>query len=356
MKGGCYLTIALLTGLILGYQAILRPYAEPPELWICASIMGVLSWLCLGALWSAWSLAGTIRALGHAREGAQPGDGELTAIYGRLQPYEKPILAPMSGQPCVLYEYEITRMQRTQKQTQKLVDFAGIGMAPCEIQSETETLALLGYPDIEDFPSVTCGPGTRSRAREYVDTTEWKDCSGLNLLRGAREMWGALTSRGEEIREDYRMIGPKDCHWLGREGEPPDEQRQRDRRDDYHPTITEKRLNVGIYVTALGIYRADSQALTTQTGTTLQRLQLLPGTIEQEYQKARSSRRAYVRGGLFGLIFFHAVAYGMLQLYLHSKAAKEQQKQAVVWKVPTSSPRTTWQVAESQAAAAVSHN
>lgn len=328
MKGGCYLTIALLTGLILGYQAILRPYAEPPELWICASIMGVLSWFCLGALWTAWSLAGTIRALGHAREGTQPRDGELTAVNGRLQPYEKPIVAPMSGKPCVLYEYEITRTQRTQKQTQKLVDFAGIGMAPCEIQTETDTIALLGYPDIEDFPSVTCGPGTRARAREYMDTAAWKDCTGLNLLRGVREMWGALTSRGEDIREDYRMIGPKDCHWLGSEGETAEEQRQRDRRDDYHPTITEKRLDVGISVTALGIYRADSHALTTQTGTTLQRLQLLPGTIEQEYQKARSSRRAYLQGGLIGLIFFHAVAYGMLQLYLRSQAEKAQ-KQAV---------------------------
>lgn len=321
MKGGCYLTLALLTALVLGYHALLEPTVDPPELWISSGVMGVLSWLCLGSLWNAWHMQATIRALFEALEGVPPSDGNICAVYGQLQAYEQPILSPMTGRPCVIYEFEMTRITGSGKNRQRLVDFAGIGMAPCEIATKTDTLALIGYPDLEDFNGAICPPGTRERARDYVNTGEWQDCSGWNALRGFRLMWVAITSREEAIRRNFRMVGPRTCPWLARPIETPEEQRERERRDDYHPTITEKRLGVGMFVTAIGIYRAEAHALVTEKGTTLQRLQLRHGSLEQIYQKQRQLRQSYFWGGLICLLVLHAVAFGVLQLYLRSKAA-----------------------------------
>uniref|UniRef100_A0A7C2K1G5 Ankyrin repeat domain-containing protein n=1 Tax=Schlesneria paludicola TaxID=360056 RepID=A0A7C2K1G5_9PLAN len=322
MKAGCYLTLALLTGLVLAEHHWLQRTADPPVLWIASLVLGGLSWLAVGAVWNALSSGGTLRALTLARDGALPRDGKLAAIQGTLHPVGRPMVAPLSGEPCVLYEYElyrnVTRREKNRTQTQKLVDFAGVGMAPCEVRAENQAIALYGFPDIDAFPDRALPPELhRSTAQQYVQQTEWEDCSGFNLFRGFGAMLGALTSTGEEIRRDWRMIAVKDCAWLGGEG------------GSYGPQLSEKRLAIGTPVIAVGVYDAASESLMTRTGTTLKRLQLLRGELGELVQRTALSRRWSLVGGLLTLAVLHAVAYGVVTLYRHSDEAQKTWKRAV---------------------------
>ena len=334
MKAGCYLTLALLTGLILANHAWLKMYVDPPEVWIGASLLGFFSWLSLGSLWNAWSLTGLIRALANARDGLLPADRQLAAIEGKLRPYADPIVAPFSDEPCVLYEYEISRRIRENKQTRDIVDFAGIGMAPCEVATDDHAVALLGYPDLEGFESRPAGLGERARARKYVVTTEWEDASGLRAITGFGSMMQALTSTGESIRRDFRMIGPANCPWLPQPGEDVDETTRRSASgESYAPLVKEKRLSPGQPVVAIGVYLAEVPALTTRPGTTFQRVQLRKGTIATALLQTQQSFRAYLIGGLISPLIIYAVAMGILWIYCHSdstqKRWKEEFRQAV---------------------------
>lgn len=327
MKSGCYLTIALLTGLILLDHYVLSQYVDPPEVWIGSVLLGVATWLSIGAVWNAWALTGIVRALRHAAEGLTPKDGELSAVEGIIQPYGSPTLAPLSRKPCVIYEYEMTRRVQSRSNgkthTSDLVDFCGIGMAPCEVQTEQQTIALMGYPELDAFETKRCEPGTRPTARDHVRNTEWEDYSGFRVIHGFSQMLGALTASKEEVHRDFRMVSAKDCPWLR-----PADGNSYPNDDGYNPVFTEKRISVGQRVVAIGVYRADAEALTTKNRTSFQRLVLLPGPLADEYAKAKSSRRSYFIGGLIALCLVHAIAGGLLWRFVTFKAQQEQKQQA----------------------------
>jgi hypothetical protein len=333
MKAGCYLSLALLTGIVLAEHHWLQRTVDPPVLWIVSFILGTIAWLAIGAVWNAAFLGGTLRALRLARDGALPRDGKLAAIRGELHPFGQPVTAPLSRETCVLYEYElyrnVTRREKNHTRTEKVVDFAGVGMAPCEVRSEHQTIALYGFPDIDEFPERNLPPEFhRQPAQQYVRQTEWEDCSGLNLFRGFGAMLGALLTTGEEIRRDWRMIKPSDCAWLpSSDGEA---------RGSYAPLLMEKRIPVGEPVIAVGVFDSASQSLNTRAGTTVQRLQLLRGELDAVVQKTAASRRRNFLGGLFTLIVVHAIAYGAVTIYRNSDEAHKEWRSAVAEAVRTS--------------------
>jgi hypothetical protein len=313
MKSGCYLTVALLAGLVLAEHYWLQRTFDWPELWIGTGILAVLSWFSLGALWNASISGGTLRALKLARDGALPQDGRWAAINGAIVPVGPPLSAPLSGKSCVVYEFELTRRQtksRNQSQPQTITDFAGIGMAPCEIRRENEAIALYGFPDLDAISSQKLPPDLcRDIAQKYVRDTDWEDCSGFNMFRGFGAMLGALTSSGEEIRRNWRMTTAKECDWL-RSADDPDRG-----REGYFPTLSEKRIGVGEPVIAVGVFDTASQSLATRSGTNFQRLQLFRGELSDIIAKQTGSRRAMIIGGLITLVIAHAIAVGLVTVY-----------------------------------------
>jgi hypothetical protein len=217
----------------------------------------------------------------------------------------------------VLYEYELTRTERRRTkngtENHKLTDFAGLGMAPCEIRVDNQAIALYGFPDLDEIPLKQLPTDRHSdTAQRYVRETEWEDCTGLNLFRGFGTMLGALTSTGETIRRDWRMISPAECAWLIPRDDPQAGQK------GYSPTLSEKRIGVGEPMIAIGVFDEASQSLSTRTGTNLQRLQLLRGDLPDVIRKITRSRWSLVIGGLVTLVLAHAVAIGGLTLYRRS--------------------------------------
>lgn len=313
MKAGCYLTLALLTALILGAHSYLSQFFKPQEAWIGAAIWGCATWLCIGSFWNGLLLGSTLRALRNAREGVAPIDGEMSAVAGRLEPYKDPVIAPFSQQPCVIYEYEISRRISNQKQSQNQIDFSGMGMAACQVAGAEQTVALLGYPDLEAFPQKNCGPGSRERAQEYVRHTEWEDLTGLKILSGFNKYLRDLTSREETLRQDFRSISISKCPWFARPEETEQDYQRRVNASNYHPRLSERVLTAGRPVVAIGIYDAAGEALLPQRGTNFRFLKILPGSLDEEYQRTRTARRQYFLGGLIGLIVINGVAALLLR-------------------------------------------
>ncbi len=329
MKAGCYLSLAMLTGLVLGYHQFLEFYVDPPEVWIASGVMGLLIWFCIGSLWNGLSLGGTIAALRNGRDGVTPHDGTLSAVEGEIVPYAEPIIGPMSGDPCVIYEYEISRTVSGEDGSRNVTDFSGIGMAACEIRTEHQTIALYGFPEMDEFPSEHCGYGSRARAQDYVRETEWEDFSGVKVVLGFSQLLGALTSNGESIKRDFRLVGPSTCHWLESPDEDAAARKVRRQRDDYQPSVDEKRIRVGQRVLAIGKYDAATESFGTYKGTTFQRVQLLKGPLLEALQRAQRSRRSYLLGGLIALVVIHAVAAGVFWAYCHSSETQTRWKRAL---------------------------
>lgn len=324
MKAGCYLSLAMLTGIVLGYHAWLLKYLDPPELWWASGVMGLLTWFCIGSIWNGLALGSTIRALANAQDGMAPHDGTLSAIEGHIHPYGEPTIAPLSDESCVIYEYEIKRTVTSDGKTREIVDFSGIGMAPCEIRSEHQTIALYGFPEIDEFPAESSGLGWQARAKQLVRTTDWEDYSGLKVIRGFSALMGAITSNNEEIHKDFRMVGPGTCPWLESADDDPDVIAERRKRDDYQPRLSERRIRVGQKVLAIGKYNAATESFSTTTGTVFQRPRLLRGSLAEALPKARGSRRSYLIGGLLAFVIIHAIATGVLWIYFHSSETQEK--------------------------------
>jgi len=324
MKAGCYLSLAMLTGIVLGYHALLQKYLDPPELWWVSGVMGLLIWFCIGAVWNGLAQGSTIRALVNARDGMTPHDGTLSAIEGHIHPYGEPTIAPLSQEPCVIYEYEIKRTVSSDGHTREVIDFSGIGMTACEVRSEHQTIALYGLPEIDEFSPETSGLGWQARAKQLVRTTPWEDYSGLKVLHGFSALMGTLTSNNEEIHKDFRMVGPGTCSWLESPEDDAETIAERRKREDYQPRLSERRIAVGQKVLAIGKYNAETESFSTTTGTVFQRPRLLRSSLSEALTKARGSRRSLLLGGVLSFLIIHGIALGVFWIYFHSTATQKK--------------------------------
>ncbi len=319
MKSGCLFSLALLTGFILLYRPWIAQTVDSPYDWGASAALGIGAWLSFGALLQAWAQGKTIRALRAALEGSRPVNRRLTAVAGELHPYGEPIVAPLSGRSCVVYEYEIKRIvPGVEGPKHDPLDFTGIGMAPCEVRpDEGEPIALWGYPDYQQLSQERCGP--RERAREFVEATPWER---VNLVTGLAKLIGVWTSVAETIRRDLQLIKPDDCPWLPVPDETPEEAEERRRNDTYQPRLLERRLEVGQRVTVLGRYHEESQALVAAKGTNFRPLELRKQPPADWLKEARDARRSYFVGGLIAAVMIHLVAVLALTVYRNSEATQ----------------------------------
>jgi hypothetical protein len=220
MKLGCVIGLLLYAAFVYGYYVWLGQTFEGKELWIASFIVGLIATLGVGALGNSYYAWRDGAVLSDALIDMPRRDGKRTAVAGTLEPLGQPLAAPLSGKPCVMYEYDIFRqVTRTKKdggtETSKDVDFAGVGKTECIIRSTSSQLRLIGFPDLEPLTEEHLGEEADVlRARQYVQFTPWEDTSGLGVLRGVREMFNTLTGNEESFRKDWRMISAGDCAWL----------------------------------------------------------------------------------------------------------------------------------------------
>src|SRR4051812_8757219 len=80
----------------------------PPGDWIGAALVSFFAALGIGAV-RKWRFERRDARLAARPEGP-PRDGERVAIAGTIEPIGEPLVAPLSGQACVAYDYSISHI------------------------------------------------------------------------------------------------------------------------------------------------------------------------------------------------------------------------------------------------------
>ena len=380
MKTSCLVSLLLYAALVFGYHRWLAATLDPPEVWIAACVVALIVLGSLGAIYNSFLLWRDGSVLSDALHDMPRRDGKRTAAAGTIEPLSQPLVAPLSGQSAVLYEYDIARyVTRTKKgggtETSKSVDFAGLGKCECVVRGAASSLRLIGFPDLDHVQETEFGSADdEARAKQYVQFTAWEDASGLGVFHGARDMWSALTGSDEALRKDWRMIAIQECPWLApgavtpqvaaaaaspvepqpiRSGETaadevqhevyddeeleqdlPDEEFDGDDFDDddwdgppadggYHPSLSEKRVAPGQQVVAIGHYDEVRQGLVAAGGQTIR---FYADDLHAVASKLAASKWRHLIGGIIGLIVANLALLGVLFIYRHSDATHSHWK------------------------------
>lgn len=377
MKLGCFLSLLLFGAFVYGYYMWLGQTFDSSsrEVWIASFVVGLIATGGIGALMNSYYAWRDGSVLSDALVDLPRRDGKRTAVAGTLEPLGEPLIAPLSGKPCVLYEYDIYRnVTRSKKrggtETSKSVDFAGLGKTECLIRSTSTKLRLIGFPDLDPIADEHFSDQADvERARQYVQFTPWDDASGLGILQGAHGMWSALTGSEESLRKDWRMISVKECPWLGAAPQQPaataataesypdasvetssapaaddheteqvdedfDDEEHLDEDDDeddlestwqdgsgYHPHLSEKRIEPGQQVVAIGRYDEVRQGLV--SGGT-QTIKIYLDDVQSVARKLASAKWSYLFGGILTLMLVNAGVWGAQQIYRRSDTAQRK--------------------------------
>ena len=359
MLRGCLLSLAFLIALACGYYYWLDQTFEPPASIVAGGIVGFLVLCCLGALNNAriaWSDGSRAAA---ARHDLNLVDGRLTTVSGTIHPLGEPLLAPFSGTPCILCEYDLTSQKRLSAASDNEnsgSDYAGFLMVPCVIRSAFGDVRMLGFPILESFNSshATSYPDA-ARAREFLQSREFEDRSGLKMV-SVLSAFGDIWSDDDGLVQKNMRLGNvsmeelfppsldedllKVIRWQQEHPEDfidsEDEDDDDDEDSDYVaqgfttkiPKLVEKRVEIGEQVCAIGIYNEALRGLLPPKGSSSPN-RLLRGTPEQIETLSRTKVFQNTIGGLIGLLVIHGAIWGVSQVYRNSPdTIRDQQNRA----------------------------
>jgi hypothetical protein len=387
MKLSCLISLVLYAAFVFGYYQWLGQTFEGKELWIASFIVALIAAGGVGALCNSYLSWRDASVLSDAIVDMPRRDGKRTAAAGRLEPLGQPLTAPLSGKPCVLYEYDVFReVTRTKKEggteTSKSVDFAGIGKTECVVQSTSSRLRLMGFPDLDPIDDEFLSEQADvERARQYVQFTAWEDASGFGIFHGVKDMFSALTGSEEALRKDWRMISAKECAWLQATspsaaafppaGEAPatvgdaaghepisqtdnwqrrsdDQLANEDTADNeecdeeeidedeiqsawqdgsgYHPQLTEKRIEPGQQVVVIGRYDEVRQGLVSGGSQTIK---IYLEDLQSVSRKLASAKWGYLFGGIITLVIVNLGVWGAQAAYRNSDDAQRHWRESL---------------------------
>ena len=352
MLRGCLFSLGLYAALAVGYFLWFDTVFEPPETYIGAGVVGFLVLCCLGALNNARTARRDWALISAARHALPPRDGELIGVAGTIHPLHEPLNAPFSGAECVVCEYDLAgsaRVAGAQDQQTTGSDYAGFLMTPCVVRSIAGDVRLLGFPILEGFDDRSCyGSAAARNARDFLTSTPFEDRAGLKMVT-VLSIFGEVWSDDDGLVQKNVKLSKADPHEifplefdqdLARleewEAEHPDdladaadEDEEEEGEDDDEdrafamtaafPKMTEKRVDVGEQVCAIGVYNEMRRGLLPPgRGRTPNRL--IRGSADQIEHKSRSAFYRNLVGSLFALVIIHGAIYGVM--LAHLRAAK----------------------------------
>src|SRR5262245_6482552 len=353
MLRSCLFLLAAYALLFVGYAWWLGHMFDPPGQYIGAGVVALLTGGCLGSLYNArvayreWSLASAARA------GLPWIDGRWTAVAGEVHPVGEPLIAPFSGEACVLCEYDVTSRKRadaasSNENSNPGSDFAGFLMNPCVVRSDMGDVRPLGFPNLDGFGERTCTSGEAAdNARRFFTETEFENFSGLKLVTVVSAITGAWSDDDGLVRKNLRLGKTTPSELLpaasapdaaGTASQQPkvesesrdedleedaDEDELDDELDDFDddldgdsrgemPLLKEKRVKVGEKVCAIGIYSAARGGLIPGGLGADHFIKLIRGRVTDVEQKSRNATFARFFGGLIFLLVVNAAAYGVM--------------------------------------------
>lgn len=172
-----------------GYYRWFDTVFESPGNVIGSLIAGLATWCCVGGLLNAWKAWGDSARVRRFLAGETPRDGALVAICGPLHGTGEVMLAPFSGEQCVVCEYELVSQEKLEAQassknkTKPTADYCGFMMTPSVIQTKLGEVRLLGFPQLDRVTDTWASKlEDAERAYLFLQTQEFENRSGLRIV------------------------------------------------------------------------------------------------------------------------------------------------------------------------------
>lgn len=314
MKKGCAVMLLAWTLSAVGYWWLLKPTATGwPVLW--AIVLGLVAMILLGTLFGlAMSLK---RAAALQRQ--KPNEwknGEFVAAAGWLTAVRDTLVAPLSGQPALIFQCEIKRVvtvssgsQRSSTRSEPLL--MAMAMQPCEVRGAWSSARLVGYPLLAEFKAQEApdSGGTARMARWLL--AHPPQVLGTGIAERLQRMEAIHADADGELLEVFcdeggpflaayaaaREVLERDCEeaavahlveWLQAQD----------------CTITEKHVPPNLEVCAFGEWDAGTRRLDVGSGMQHLSRDLLPGS-------AKAAAARLVRRSLTGLLVWLLIAAAM---------------------------------------------
>jgi uncharacterized protein len=296
MKRGCFISLLILAACFGGYWYVLHGRVEPPAFWWATGIASFFMWISVSALQQAITSArDASRVSGESSFGGYGGeqfdDGATVTVVGHIRAVGSSLRAPFSGNPAVLYSYDIDHISRMSDDSSDVKDYSGFAMTPCAIDSPHGSVRILGFPLLEGFPkgSFDTEAGRRNAAA-YLESTPLKDMQGFHPGTIYHEIKELLTDDDGQFRKDWKMTEDRDL-------------------TDKH--LREELVAPGDQVCAIGRWSATKHGLIPPAGAVIRLLRGDPQKIVRDLWRKCINN---IIGGLIVAAVINGAIYMLLQV------------------------------------------
>jgi hypothetical protein len=286
---GCVTFILIYAGTALLYFFVLQYFSSSPDNFISALFGSFFGLLFFGAIRSVLVLGLEEKTIRKYQGHSVFEDGKYVAAIGPVHPVGEPLTSPLKKRKCISYEYDIyRRVIDSSEDSHKESDFTGFARIPGVVRTNAGDVKLLEYMDLSRFPEHDLEyDEVHENAIEYFSRTHFED-----LKSGFR---AGLSEAGNIFEEVKNM--PRSDRW-----NPAAELE----REHY---ITERCVEVGQEVCALGIYSSDAGALVSEPGSDEYTCQLIPGNAKQALSLLKRKKYLLFLAVLAAFLISHGIIY-----------------------------------------------
>jgi hypothetical protein len=309
---GCLLWLLQLAGLVGLYYLAFRGRFSPPADLLGALAGGFFLLLAIGAFRNVLAARRNRARLDRALAGGPFEDGQPIAAVGPIVALGAPIPAPFSHQPCVVYSYDISHVQKGHGSSRDsdVKDVSGFALTPCIVQTPAGNVRILGFPTLEGFADVRLSePEDLASAESYLRSAPFEEMGITKIAKVFSAVKDVLTDEDGYIRKDWRMAG-----------------------EDFRPdprkhTIKEQIVRDGETVTALGLYKAELGGIVPGLGKGGEGVKLIRGGSEAAGKILKGNIGKNVTAGILLLLFSHFFLFMVLNLRESSARAERLEAQ-----------------------------
>jgi len=309
---GCLLWLLQLAALVGLYYLAFRGRFSPPADLFGALAGGFFLLLAIGAFRNVLAARRDRARLDRALAGGAFEDGQPIAAIGPIVALGAPIPAPFSHQPCVVYSYNISHVQKGHGSSRDsdVKDVSGFALTPCIVQTPAGNVRILGFPTLEGFADVRLdGPADLASAESYLRSTAFEEMGITKIAKVFSAVKDVLTDEDGYLRKDWRMAG-----------------------EDFRPdprkhTIKEQIVRDGDTVTALGLYKAELGGIVPGLGQGGEGVKLIRGGSEEAGKILTGNVGKSFTAGILLLLFSHIILFLVLFLREPSLRAGRQDTQ-----------------------------
>ncbi|MEO7393169.1 MAG: hypothetical protein ABIU58_13415 [Ramlibacter sp.] len=290
---GCVMSLVALAAVFGAYFWVLQHLEVPVNL-ILSSFGSIGLLILLSSIYQVIFGNGNGKALKRALQGEPLREGEVEAVWGTIHALGDPIVAPITGQECVAYEYDVKRptVQNDEGETREQgSDMAGMALTPSVIRSQRGNVRLMGFNMLTEFPQENLDdfPFRLEQAHAYLQATEFKQMGVTKIFSALSQMDEMLADDDGSVRQDWLM-------------------RKKEEIDLGSDRMSEKVIKEGDMVTAIGIWDP-ARGIVPRMGKRKTMIQLRPGGGET--MVARATKRPW------GMLLFALVWSGAAHAFIY---------------------------------------